>query len=90
MHPLRRGSHGSASHREHPSFDLLQPTKHSVENLPPPPLEQLETNSRVNENATPRQPDFAQINDLPSAQSQRQPLPVRHIPSFGFVGGLRI
>ena len=38
IHPLRRGSHDSASRREHPSFE-------SVESLPPPPLEQLaETN----------------------------------------------
>ena len=34
----------------------------------------------LTENATPRQPDFAQINGLPSAQSPRLPLSVRHIP----------
>ena len=74
IHPLRRGSHDSASRREHPSFE-------SVESLPPPPLEQLaEANGPVSENATLRQPDFSQINDLPSAQSPRPPLPVRHIP----------
>ena len=74
IHPLRRGSHDSASRREHPSFE-------SVESLPPPPLEQLaETDVRVSENGTPRQPNFSQINDLPSAQSPRPPLPVRHIP----------
>ena len=62
IHPLRRGSHDSASRREYPSFE-------SVESLPPPPLEQLaEANGRVSENATPGQPDFSQINDLPSAQ----------------------
>lgn len=32
IHPLRRGSHDSASGQEHPSFE-------SVESLPPPPLE---------------------------------------------------
>ena len=81
IHPLRRGSHDSASRREHPSFE-------SVESLPPPPLEQLaETNVRVSENATPRQPNFSQINDLPSAQSPRPPLPVRHIPP-GFLDPL--
>ena len=74
IYPLRRGSNNSASRREHPSFE-------SVESLPPPPLEQLaETNVRVSENATPRQPNFSQINDLPSAQSPRPPSPVRHIP----------
>ena len=74
IHPLRRGSHDSASRREHPSFE-------SVESLPPPPLEQLaETSGRDSENAISRRPDFSQINDLPSAPSPRPPLPVRHIP----------
>ena len=74
IHPLRREPHDSASHREHPSFE-------SVESLPPPPLEQLaETNARVSENVTQRQPDYSQLNDLPSAQSLRPPLPVGHIP----------
>ena len=74
IHPLRRGSRDSASRREHPNFE-------SVESLPPPPLEQLaQANGRVNENATLRQLDFSQINDLPSAQSSRPPLPVRLIP----------
>ena len=49
--------------------------------MPPPPLEQLaKTNDRVSENATSHQPDFSQINDLPSTQSPCPPLPVRHIP----------
>ena len=49
--------------------------------MPPPLLELLfETNVRVSENATARQPDFSQINHLPSAKSPRPPLPVRHIP----------
>ena len=74
IHPSRRGSHDSDSRRELPSFE-------SVESLPPPPLEQLsEANGRVSENATPREPDFSLINDLPSTQSLRPPLPVRHIP----------
>ena len=74
VHPSPRGSHDSAFRRELPSFE-------SVESLPPPPLEQLaEANGRVSENATPRQPDFSQTNDLPSAQSPRPLLPVRHIP----------
>ena len=74
IHPLRRGPHYSASRREHPSLE-------SVESLPLPLLEQLaETNIRVSENATPRQPEFPQINDFHSAQSPRLPLPVRHIP----------
>ena len=38
VHPLRRGSHDSASRREHPSFDLLQPIQQSVGSLPPEPL----------------------------------------------------
>ena len=72
--PLRRGSHDSASRREHPSFE-------SVESLPPPQLEQLaKAYGRVSENATSLQHDFSQINDLPSSQSPHSPLPVRHIP----------
>ena len=80
VHPLRLRSHDSASHRDHPSINLLQPIEQSVESLPPPPLQQLETNGHATEQATPRQPDFAQRNDLPSAQSQRPPLPARQIP----------
>lgn len=69
IHPLQRGSHdSSASPWDHPSFELLQPIRQSVESLPLPPLQHLATNGRVKEHTTPRQPDFAQINGLPSVQ----------------------